>query len=108
MSGRLALRVVELRMNLYGRSRGADEAVTKKKAEAVGNEPEYADRNRNVWGGMTPRPKWLHGAVLDGKKPEDFLAGAGSADTSLLNKGASRKPTERHAASPGIGPRSLG
>ncbi len=53
-----------------GKVRGAGKKSTKAKSSA----PKYQDGKGGTWGGIGKRPQWLHAALANGAKLEDFLA----------------------------------
>jgi len=69
--------------------------------------PKYSDGAGNVWGGMGPRPAWLRQAIEQGKKLEDFLAGAAPKKVAA-KKTATGRPVYRDDAGnswTGMGPK---
>jgi len=69
---------------------------------------KYSDGTGNVWGGMGPRPAWLRQAIEQGKKLEDFLAGAAPKKATAAKKTASGRPVYRDDAGnswTGMGPK---
>ena len=61
-------RAEELRKELALLTNGADGKAQRKSAA-----PKYRGPNGDAWTGRGKRPRWLTGALAEGKKLEDFL-----------------------------------
>jgi len=61
-------RAEELRKELALLTNGADGKAQRKSAA-----PKYRGPNGDTWTGRGKRPRWLTGALAEGKKLEDFL-----------------------------------
>ena len=80
--------------DLFGKSAGATAKGKSKKPSVV----KYADGAGNTWAGRGKRPRWLNDALTAGKKVEDFLFGAFTANVEPAAAAADKAAVKKAPA----------